>query len=170
MKDQVNIRIFEEKDYPTITSIFNGYVVEGYAAYLENPVDERFCLVLKQMAEPYPVMVAEKMGEVVGFGYLKPWNPLPAFRKAAEVGYFLSPSDRGKGVGALMLSSLETVAADKGIRTLLASVSSRNPGSIRFHRKQGFAECGCFINIGEKFGDPFDVIYMQKSMGVHEDF
>jgi len=48
------------------------------------------------------------------------------------------------------------------IKTLLASISSRNKESIAFHKKHGFIECGRFKDIGRKRGKPFDVVWMQK--------
>lgn len=48
-----------------------------------------------------------------------------------------------------------------GISNLLANISSLNEGSINFHKKHGFRECGRFKNIGRKFEKDFDVIWMQ---------
>jgi phosphinothricin acetyltransferase len=48
------------------------------------------------------------------------------------------------------------------VETILASISSRNEGSLRFHRKHGFRECGCFEGVGRKFDQDFDVVWMQK--------
>jgi phosphinothricin acetyltransferase len=33
-------------------------------------------------------------------------------------------------------------ARDIGVDTIVASISSRNEGSVWFHRKNGFVECG----------------------------
>ncbi|MBE0481730.1 MAG: GNAT family N-acetyltransferase [Dehalococcoidia bacterium] len=61
-----------------------------------------------------------------------------------------------------MLSLLIREASQMGIDTLLASISSRNQSSIDFHKKNGFTECGKFVSIGRKFGQDFDVVWMQK--------
>ena len=45
-----------------------------------------------------------------------------------------------------MLSYLETAGKTQQISTILASISSLNERSIRFHEKHGFTECGRFIN------------------------
>jgi L-amino acid N-acyltransferase YncA len=47
------------------------------------------------------------------------------------------------------------------VDTILASISSRNDGSIRFHKKNGFRECGRFRRVGRKFGQDFDIVWMQ---------
>jgi len=49
-----------------------------------------------------------------------------------------------------------------GITTILASISSLNEGSLAFHQKNGFRECGRFRDIGVKKGRSFDGIWMQR--------
>jgi phosphinothricin acetyltransferase len=49
-----------------------------------------------------------------------------------------------------------------GITALLASISSLNPGSLAFHRKKGFQECGRFVDAGRKKGRDFDEVWMQR--------
>jgi phosphinothricin acetyltransferase len=70
----------------------------------------------------------------------------------------------GRGTGTLILRDLESKALEIGISTILALVSSLNPGSLHFHLKNGFTESGRLIGIGEKKGRLFDVIYCQKSI------
>jgi L-amino acid N-acyltransferase YncA len=53
-------------------------------------------------------------------------------------------------------------AREIGIASILACISSLNPGSISFHRNNGFVECGRFIGIGRKLGQEFDVVWMQR--------
>ncbi len=53
-------------------------------------------------------------------------------------------------------------AREKGITSIMASISSLNSKSLNFHKKQGFRECGRFLRIGRKWGQEFDVVWMQK--------
>jgi phosphinothricin acetyltransferase len=64
----------------------------------------------------------------------------------------------------MMLDYLINKAKEKGITSILASISSLNERSINFHRKNGFIECGRFREIGKKKGKTFDVVYMQKML------
>jgi L-amino acid N-acyltransferase YncA len=50
------------------------------------------------------------------------------------------------------------------ISSILASISSRNEGSIAFHGRLGFRECGRFEAIGRKWGKDFDVVWMQRML------
>jgi phosphinothricin acetyltransferase len=61
----------------------------------------------------------------------------------------------------MILDRLAADARGMGIETILASVSSANEGSIDFHRKYGFAECGCFRSVGKKSGKDFDEVWLQ---------
>ena len=63
-----------------------------------------------------------------------------------------------------MLGHLETAGKAQGIRTILASISSLNEGSIRFHERHGFIECGRFRNVGLKRGMVYDTVWMQKDI------
>jgi len=58
---------------------------------------------------------------------------------------------------ALLRRILDEASA-QGITRVLAHISSRNPRSIAFHRRHGFVECGCFPDVGRKWGERFDVV------------
>lgn len=50
------------------------------------------------------------------------------------------------------------------VSSILAGISSRNDGSIAFHGSLGFRECGRFLAIGRKWGESFDVVWMQRML------
>ncbi len=149
-------------DGPEVISIFNHYIKNSYAAFLEEPVSDGFYEYMFGLLGSFPSAVIRNNGALVGFGMLRPHNPMPAFAHTAEVTYFISPSYTGKGIGGAMLSYLEKKGREAGITCILAQISSLNEGSIRFHEKQGFTHCGKFQNIGKKNGYLFDIIWMQK--------
>jgi phosphinothricin acetyltransferase len=115
------------------------------------------------MSQGYPFLVAKDgEGKVLGFGLLRPHNPMPAFSRTAEITYFIAPDHTRKGIGGKMLDRLLAEAREMGITSILASISSLNPGSLAFHEKHGFRECGRFVGIGRKKGREFDVVWMQR--------
>ena len=154
-----------EGDRSAVVAIFNYFVQHSFAAYPEQPVgDEFFDRVLK-LSEGYPAAsVKNDAGEVVGFGFLRAFHPAGTFRQTAEVSYFLLPEHTGRGLGLRMLSHF--IAEDRaiGIDNLLASVSSLNEQSLRFHTKAGFERCGTFRAVGRKSGRDFDVVWFQKRL------
>jgi phosphinothricin acetyltransferase len=117
------------------------------------------------MCEGYPALTArDEQGNILGFGMLRAYSPFPTFSKTAEITYFIKPGYTGKGIGKRILESLIADAGAKGITSIIASISSLNEGSIEFHRKNGFVECGRLKEVGNKRGKTFTVVYMQKML------
>lgn len=152
-----------------ILRIFNEHVVGGFAAYPETPVSEAFVDGLLRSAAGFPARVAEvDGGDVVGFGLLRPYSPVPVFAHTAVVTIFLTAEWVGRGVGTAILCQMLQEAPPLGLTRILAHVSSKNPRSLAFHRKQGFVECGWFPGIGRKWGEAFDVVWMVKALDPSE--
>lgn len=150
-------------DGKAIIDIFNHYVGTSFAAYPENPVPYEFFGFFLEQTKRYPsVAVRLPDGTVAGFGLLRAHNPMPAFRHTAEITYFIRPEMTGNGLGSRMLACLESEGKKMGITSILASISSLNEGSIRFHARHGFVECGRFGKVGIKKGVLFDTVWMQK--------
>lgn len=156
---------FRRADGPGILAVFNHFVEHSFAAYPVRPVGDDFVERFVRLSAEYPVLtVKDETGRVLGFGLLHSFHPAESFRRTAEIGYFLHPDATGQGIGTALLARLTEGARAMGLRTLLASVSSRNDQSLAFHRKQGFTEVGRFKAIGEKLGGDFDVVYFQKDL------
>ncbi len=153
----------EETDRDTIIDLFNYYIEHSFAAYPEQKVPYDFFTLFLETCQNYPSVVARSPdGTLAGFGLLRAHNPMPAFRHAAEITYFIQPDLTGKGLGSKILALLEEEGKRQGIITILASISSLNEGSIRFHARHGFYECGRFTGVGVKKGMVFDTVWMQK--------
>jgi phosphinothricin acetyltransferase len=154
-----------DTDRVPVIDLFNYYIGHSFAAYPEQKVPYEFFTHFLETCRNYPSVVARLPdGTVAGFGLLRAHNPMPAFRHAAEITYFVRPDLTGKGLGSKMLARLEEEGKQQGITTILASISSLNEQSIRFHAGHGFTECGRFKGIGRKKGIVFDTVWMQKSI------
>lgn len=150
-------------DRTEVMEIFNYYVENSFAAYPDRRIPNEFFDKLLQMSRGYPTVTSKTdEGIVVGFGLLRPYNPMPAFFRTAEITYFLKPGYTGRGIGKLLLEYLLEKGKQQGINVVLANISSLNEDSIRFHLKNGFSECGHFREVGQKNGRTFDVLYFQK--------
>lgn len=153
------------EDRTAVIDIFNHYIEHSFAAYPTEPVPDTMFDRLCSLADGYPsCVVRDGAGTAVGFGMLHAHNPMPAFARTAEVTYFIRADLTGQGLGSRILNHLETGAQEQGIACILASISSRNSGSIRFHAAHGFTECGRFRNVGEKNGTIFDTVWMEKEI------
>jgi phosphinothricin acetyltransferase len=146
-----------------VIDIFNHYIEHSYAAYPDEKVGYDFYDMIMGLAGRYPsIAVRIPSGDVVGFALLRPYHPAATFKRAAELSLFLKPEYTNKGIGTAILSHMVDEAKKRDVDTLLSSISSRNEASITFHQKHGFQECGRFNGVGKKFGQDFDVIWMQK--------
>lgn len=150
-------------DRDQVVSIFNSYASGSFSAYPDQPVGPEFFDKLMDCMYGDSIYVIETdKGEDVGFGLLKMYPGPDVFHHTAEVAYFITHQHTGKGLGQQMLDILVADAKKYGVETLLASISSRNEGSIRFHEQNAFRECGRFEKVGKKFGSYFDVVWMQR--------
>ena len=161
MSDYI-IRPLDKEDNLQVMEIFNYYVENSFAAYPQEKLPLPFYDMLLASYQGYPHAAAVTRGELAGFGGLRAYSPISTFRKTAEVSYFLSPVHTGKGLGSALLQHLADGATQSGIECLLASISSLNEASLRFHEKHGFERCGQLKRVGCKNGMEFDVIYMQR--------
>lgn len=161
------IREASTEDIPKMLEVFNYYVENSFAAYIETSVGPEFFQVIQSEKEQdederFPFYVIESESKVIGIGALRPYFPFPNFRHTGVVSYFILPAYTRKGLGSSMLDRLCTKAREKRMKSLLANVSSKNEASLNFHLKHGFIECGRFREVGTKFGKYFDIIWLQK--------
>jgi L-amino acid N-acyltransferase YncA len=154
-----------EEHRKSVVDIFNYFIENGYAAYPEEKVPYEFFDMLLKIAQEYPaIVVTDNAGrdKIIGFAFMRPYHPMKAFKRTAEVSYFLLPEFTRRGIGKTIIEFFIMEAKKINIDTLLADISSLNEQSIKFHEKMGFSHCGRFQRVGRKFEKNFDVIWMQK--------
>ena len=149
-----------------VIDIFNHFIRHSHAAFPTEPVDYSFFDHFLEMSRGYPaVVVRDAAQQVVGFAFLRPHHPADTLRRAAEITYFILPEHTRQGLGSAILELFMEQAGPMGIDTFLAAISSKNEASLRFHLQNGFREAGRFAKIGRKFGEDFDVVWLQKHLG-----
>jgi L-amino acid N-acyltransferase YncA len=148
-----------------VIDIFNYFITESYAALLGEAVDYPFFDQFLKMAHGYPALVVKAgPGQVVGFGFMRPHYLADSSQKAAQVTYFILPEHTRQGLGTALLTFFVDEARKMGLDSLFANISSCNPESLNFHQKHGFRECARFLKVGRKFGEDFDVVWLQKQL------
>jgi L-amino acid N-acyltransferase YncA len=163
MPEEYTLSPITDADREAVIDLFNWYIEHSFAAYPQEPVPYGFFQVFQEGMKGYPAIAArDRDGALVGFGFLHPHNPMPTFAHTAEATYFLRPECTGKGLGSRMLTWLEAEGKKQGISCLLVSIGSLNEGSLRFHARHGFAECGRFREVVRKRGRLFDTVWMEK--------
>ncbi|MBK5294949.1 MAG: GNAT family N-acetyltransferase [Acidobacteriia bacterium] len=134
-----------------------GADAEAIAAVLEGVVSERTSTAivkpwsaeeqrrhLLSLTDREAFHVAESgSGEVVGYQSLERYSAiLDSMGHVAQLGTFLKPEARGRGVGrALFEASLKFAAAHE-FHKFVIQVRASNTGAQTFYKKLGFRECG----------------------------
>lgn len=100
-----------------------------------------FCshLTVEQMAEPdTTVFVARDDGSAVAVGALK--------RHDGAIGevkrMYTRPAHRGRHIGAQIVSRIEALARDEGIKRLVLETGDRHPAAWTVYERAGFTRCG----------------------------
>ena len=73
---------------------------------------------------------------------------------------FVSPQQRGRGIGALLLGFLEDAAVARGCRSLGLETGIHQPAALAMYERAGYARRGPF---GDYVEDPLSV-FMEKQM------
>ena len=162
MLNKWEIREFRDSDLEATLSVYNYYVKNGFAAYPENELDVNFFNGMINAA--ILCYVLEIDGEVGGYAILRNYLPYVNFKHTGKLTYFIKSEYTHKGFGTILLEKLIEEAKRNNIKNIYIHASSENPQSINFHKKHGFKECGRFRNIAKKFGQYFDIIWMQKNI------
>ncbi len=154
-----------EADRQPVIDILNHYIETSFAAFPRSKVPYQFFAPFLKAAESHPSATARtENGQVAGFGLLRPFHFADSFAATAEFSCFLHPDHTRQGLGGLILDHLCAEAEKRGIRTVLAQISSPNQASLDFHARHGFRQSGRLAGVGNKFDQDFDVIFMQKSL------
>ena len=158
----MKIRTIEINDYSDVTDIYNYYIKNSNAAFLERNIDVKFVESLYDSTLANSFLVLDNEEQVVGFALLKEFLPIENFSRTASITYFISPKYTRCGFGSLFIDELTKYANEHDIDNFIAAISSDNIQSINFHKKKGFQLCGTFNNVGFKSNNNFSIVYMQK--------
>ncbi len=153
------IRTVCRQDAKAIADIYNGYVTQSTATFdTEAQSTEEMEKLIQHVSETYPFIVYEEGGKVLGFCYAHLWKARSAYRQTLETTIYLSPAQRGKGIGMKLMHVLMEKCRKLGFHALIACITGDNHESIAMHQKLGFKQVSCFKEVGIKFGRRLDVV------------
>jgi L-amino acid N-acyltransferase len=158
------IRHATEADLPAILAIYNDAVENTTAIWNETPVDldDRRAWLTTRTESGFPVLVAERDGETIGYASYGPFRAFEGFRHTAELSVYVNKAAHGGGIGRLLLTGLIEEARQRGVHVLIAGIEAGNTPSIRLHASLGFTETGRLPEVGRKFGRWLDLVFMQR--------
>lgn len=162
-KTKYIVREAEEKDLLAILEIMNFEILKGTAIYhyqQKSLVDLQNWYNLKK-ANKRPLLVVEMQNIVVGFGTFDTFRPFEGFQYTVEHSVYIHKQFRGLGFGKLLLKALISAAKKDKLHTMIAGIDAENKATISMHYHLGFREVGRFPQVGFKFENWLDLVFMQ---------
>jgi L-amino acid N-acyltransferase len=161
------IRPAIEADLPAILAIYNDAVLNTTSIWNWSPVDlaNRQAWFEARRGQGYPILVADLDGSVLGYASYGDWRPFDGYRFTVEHSVYVAQAARGHGIGRALLEALIGAAASAGKHVMLGGITATNEASLALHRRLGFVETGRMPQVGQKFGDWLDLVFMQKMLG-----
>jgi L-amino acid N-acyltransferase YncA len=159
------IRDARPVDAESIARIYNEGIEDRIATFqtrVQTAAD--FEQPIGQRAE-YPVLVAEKDGNVVAWAAVKRYSDFPPYRPVAEAMLYVTRGERGRGVGTRLLDALADVSAEAGFTKLIGKLFTDNEPSLALVRRCGFSEVGVHHRHGRLDGKWKDVLLVERLLG-----
>lgn len=168
MPHDLILRDAGEDDMPAVQAIYAYHVLHGTASFELEPPSLAQMLGRRAdiRANGLPYVVAERNGEVLGYGYATLYRPRPAYRFTVEDSVYVRDGMGGLGIGQALLELIVQRCIDSGRRQMVAVIgNSENIASIRLHQRLGFRQVGVFQSVGFKHGRWLDTVLMQRQLG-----
>ncbi len=164
---EIHVKEADKMDVPSILAIINHEITHSTAVYdySERTLKVQQEWFEKKKNEGMPVIVAERGGEVLGYGTYGIFRPWDAYRFSVEHSIYISKEFQGRGIGKLIMKELIRLAKEQGYHTMVAGLDADNKSSYGFHKRFGFVEVGTFKEVGYKFDQWLDLILMQLMLG-----
>ena len=157
----------EEKDALRLCEIYAPYVEKTAITFADTPLTEAD--FLHKIHAPYPILVCEREGRVLGYAYAACFREKEAYRWAVEISIYVDEACRGLGIGKGLMKRLLSLLKLQRFQSAFSCITLPNDPSIALHRRFAFAEVGRFKNSGYKLGKWRDVCFLQLELNPAEN-
>ena len=157
------IRKAEIKDIEQIKDIYNIAIKKTVATFdtVEKTTND-MKKWYKDHESRYPIIVAEKDNEIVGWASLSAYSTRCAYSDTTELSLYIKEKFQGQGIGNTLMKAILDEGKKADIHTIIARITDGNKVSIKLHEKYGFFHVGILKEVGNKFGKTLDVYLMEK--------
>ncbi len=159
----MTIRPYKTEDTQAILEIINHNILYSTSLYdySVRTIEQQKAILEEKIKKGFPVIVAEKEGEILGFGMYSEFRFREAYQFTVEHSVYVSENHLGKGIGKSLLSELIVLAKAQKLHTMIGVIDSENHNSIVFHEQFGFKIVGVIKESGYKFDRWLDSVFMQ---------
>ena len=177
MQQDLRIRIASEEDAQALLALYAPYVEYTAITFeYEVPAVEEFQQRMIHVMEKYPYLVAKVDDQIVGYAYASTFNVRVAYDWCVETSIYLDHTLRKCGVGKRLYQALEKALKTQNITNLNACISSPiendeylDTNSIDYHHYLGYQMVGEFHQCGYKFKRWYNMVWMEKFIGEHQE-
>jgi len=171
------IRVATKQDAEELLKIYAPYV-ENTAITFEHtvPTVQEFAQRIHHVLEKYPYLIAEREGKIVGYTYAGTFKERAAYDWAVETTVYVREDQKKTGIGRELYEALEKLLALQNIQNLNACIAYLEVedqylthNSVQFHEHLGYRLVGEFYKCGYKSGRWYNMVWMEKHIGEHEE-
>lgn len=160
---EIKIRPAVFADLDTILEIINHEILHSTSNYDYEPHDfeEQKTWFEDKMEKKLPIIVAEFENMPIGYATYGTFREKIGYQYTVEHSVYVAQEFIGNGVGKLLLGELIQIAKQQGYHVMIGTIDAENSGSIAFHKKFGFEIVGTIREVGYKFDQWLDIVFMQ---------
>jgi phosphinothricin acetyltransferase len=147
-----------------ILDIFNHAILHSTALYDYKPrtAEQMLGWFAAKRDGGFPVLgLEDEAGTLLGFASYGLFRPQPAYKYTMEHSVYIHHSQRGRGLGRVLMEALIEQARQRDVHVLVGAIDAANQGSRALHEKLGFKLVGLLPQVGFKFGGWLDLVLYQ---------
>ncbi|MBM3817597.1 MAG: GNAT family N-acetyltransferase [Acidimicrobiia bacterium] len=141
----LHVRRATADDAERIAAVLQAVTAERVHSAIDRPwsvAEQRRYLASLSPRDAFH-LAATDTGEVVGYQSLDRYSTvLDSMAHVGQLGTFVLPAWRGRGVGRALFGETTRFAAAAGYRKFVIAVRASNASAQAFYRRLGFADCG----------------------------
>lgn len=171
----ITIRRGQSADIRALTEIYNHYITNTHFTFDVEPfaVEVRAQKWFEQFESTgrHQLFVAvedandSKAGRIFGYASSTAFKSKQAYETSVEFTIYLAPEcEHGRGIGRRLYEALIAALADEDVHRAYAGVALPNEESLLFHQRMGFTEVGTYREVGRKFGQYWDVTWLERAL------
>ena len=175
--ENVSIRIASPDDAEKLLAIYAPYVEKTAITFeYDVPTVHEFRKRMEHTLERYPYLVAVVGDEIAGYAYTGSFVGRAAYDHSAETSIYVDENCRHGGIGKRLYEAIEEISAAQNIVNLYACIGypevedeHLTMNSVGFHEHLGYKLVGRFEKCGRKFDTWYDMVWMEKIIGEHDE-
>jgi L-amino acid N-acyltransferase YncA len=157
------VRVATADDAAACATIYAPFVTDGWVSFeTEAPDAAEMAHRIGDYGASHGWLVAEMVGQVVGYAYGAPHRTREAYATSCDVAVYVDSQFARQGIGRALYSVLLPQLRARDFHAAFAGIALPNPGSIALHEAFGFRPVGIYREVGWKMGGWRDVGWWQN--------